>query len=151
MFLHYTSHTQLSCTILLLLQQGFFALSTTFHCFMLLIRLRTFYPERPYLAISLFLLATMTILFQLINIIGFGEIAVNKLDGNCYVLGEGGKLSGFFSIGFIMMMTYCWMIWACIGVSIYFTRKQYYYERYWRRILFDDVSFYFTYLFSFSS
>src|ERR1043166_202236 len=104
MFLHYTSHTQFSCTLLLLL-----------------IRFRTFYPNRPYLAISLFLFAAINSLFQLINIMGFGDIEYNKLDGNCYVISEGGKLSGLFSIGFITMMVYCWVIWALIGISIYFT------------------------------
>ncbi|RIA98524.1 hypothetical protein C1645_870612 [Glomus cerebriforme] len=152
-FLHYISHTQLSCTVLLLLQQGFFALSTTFHCFMLLIKFRVFYPKYPYLTISLFLFAVMTVLFQLINVLGFGEVKVNQLDGNCYLsnaldIEDGGDdeeeeekiLSGFFSIGFILLMIYCWIIWGFISYSIHSTRNLHFFsrKRYWRRILFDD-------------
>lgn len=148
MFLHYTSHTQLSCTILLLMQQGFFAVSTTFHCFILLIRFRIFYPKRPYLAISLFLLAILTVIFQMMNVFGFGAIDVNNLDGNCYLMSalqgnnEMKLLSGIFPIGFIMLMIYCWIIWAFIGYSLHSTKNLHYYSkrRYWRRILFDDVS-----------
>jgi hypothetical protein len=148
MFLHYVSHTQLSCTILLLLQQGFFAVSTTFHCFILLIRFRIFYPKRPYLAISLFLLAIMTILFLIMNVLGIGAADVNKLDKNCYLLsaldGNNGikEFSGLFPVGFIMLMIYCWIIWAFIGYSIHTRRNLDFYSkrRYWRRILFDEVS-----------
>ncbi|CAB4484582.1 uncharacterized protein OCT59_005177 [Rhizophagus irregularis] len=153
MFLHYTSHTQLSCTILILLQQGFFAVCTTFHCFILLIRFRIFYPKRPYLAISLFLLAILTVIFQMMNVLGIGAVDVNnKLDGNCYLMSalEGNNkiklFSGFFSIGFIMLMIYCWIIWIFVGYSLHSTKNLHYYSkrRYWRRILFDDGFMYFS-------
>ncbi|GBC07660.1 hypothetical protein RclHR1_00760030 [Rhizophagus clarus] len=146
MFLYYTSHTQLSCTILLLVQQGFFAVSTAFHCFILLLRFRMFYPKRPYLAISLFLFAAMTVLFLMINVLGFGAIDVNKLDKNCYLTSalegnnESDQLSGLFSVGFIMLMIYCWIIWAFVCYSIYTSRNTNFSskKRYWRRMLFDD-------------
>ncbi|CAB4407084.1 unnamed protein product [Rhizophagus irregularis] len=109
MFLHYTSHTQLSCTILILLQQGFFR--------------------------------------------RIGAVDVNnKLDGNCYLMSalEGNNkiklFSGFFSIGFIMLMIYCWIIWIFVGYSLHSTKNLHYHSkrRYWRRILFDDGFMYFS-------
>ncbi|CAG8453417.1 5308_t:CDS:2 [Rhizophagus irregularis] len=116
-------------------------------------KFRIFYPKRPYLAISLFLLAILTVIFQMMNVLGIGAVDVNnKLDGNCYLMSalEGNNkiklFSGFFSIGFIMLMIYCWIIWIFVGYSLHSTKNLHYYSkrRYWRRILFDDGFMYFS-------
>uniref|UniRef100_U9TQD0 Uncharacterized protein n=1 Tax=Rhizophagus irregularis (strain DAOM 181602 / DAOM 197198 / MUCL 43194) TaxID=747089 RepID=U9TQD0_RHIID len=95
---------------------------------------KIFYPKRPYLAISLFLLAILTVIFQMMNVLGIGAVDVNnKLDGNCYLMSalEGNNkiklFSGFFSIGFIMLMIYCWIIWIFVGYSLHSTKNLHYY------------------------
>jgi len=71
----------------------------------------------------------------------FDGINVNQQDGNCYLSNtSGGRLPG--SIGFIMLMAYCWIVWSSIVYAIYSIKNSQDFgkSRYWRKLFFDDVS-----------
>ncbi|CAI2162096.1 20695_t:CDS:2 [Funneliformis geosporum] len=72
-------------------------------------------------------------------VLEFDGIDVNKQDGNCY-LSNATVGAQSLSIGFVMLMIYCWVIWTSAIYAMYSTSNSPNFgkSRYWRRILFDN-------------